>query len=103
VLATKKDAVLIPAVAQQIGQQGPFVYVTKQGVGPDGKPATLAELRPISPGQRQGDMIVVDRGLQAGEAVVVTGHMMVMPGGPVMVIPTPPPQGGPSAAQASAE
>jgi len=99
VLAVKKDAVLIPAMAQQIGQQGPYVYVTKSGPGPDGKPATIAEIRPIVPGQRQGDMIVVDQGLAAGDQVVITGQMMIMPGGPVMVIdPNQQPQG----AQASA-
>lgn len=77
VLTTKTDAVLIPTRAQQIGQQGPYVYV----VTPEG----TAELRPITPGQRQGDQIVVVSGLRAGEKVVVTGQMQVAPGGKVMV------------------
>lgn len=78
VLTTKKNAVLIPAKAQQIGQQGPFVYV----VTPEG----TAEIRPITPGQRQGDLLVVDRGVKAGERVVVTGHMLVKPGDKVSVV-----------------
>lgn len=77
VLTIKKDAVLIPAEAQQVGQQGPYVYVVRQ----DG----TAELRPIIPGQKQGEMVVVESGLQPGEQVIVTGQMMVMPGGKVMV------------------
>lgn len=77
VLTTKRSAVLIPAQAQQIGQQGPYVYV----VTPDNK----AQIRPIVPGQRQGELIVVDRGLQPGERVIVTGQMSVMPDGPVVV------------------
>ena len=77
VLTTKKDAVLIPAQAQQIGQQGPFVYV----VTPDNK----AQIRPIVPGQRQGDLIVVERGIEPDERVIVTGQMSVMPDGPVVV------------------
>ena len=83
VLTTKKDAVLVPAESQQIGQQGPFVYVVKSD--------DTAELRPIVPGQRQGNMIVVDRGVSAGERVVVTGQMTVMPGGKVQATNTPAP------------
>jgi membrane fusion protein, multidrug efflux system len=79
VLTTLKDAVLIPAPAQQIGQQGPFIYV----VTPD----NTAELRPIKPGQRQGDMIVVEQGVKPGEKVMVTGHMAVMPNGKVQIVP----------------
>src|SRR4051812_29952245 len=72
VLATKKDAILIPTAAQQIGQQGPFVYVVKSAEVADPKTgeknnATVAEMRLIKPGQRQGDMVVVDSGVQAGE------------------------------------
>ena len=85
VLATLKDAVLVPAVAEQIGQQGPYVYVVT--------PQKTAELRLITPGQRQGDLLVVSKGLSVGEAVVVEGQMMVTPGGPVQVMP-PPPAGG---------
>jgi multidrug efflux system membrane fusion protein len=103
VLQTKKDAVLIPAIAQQVGQQGPFVYVAKEGTGKDGKTATLAELRPIVPGQRQGDMIVVDKGVAAGEKVVTVGQMMIMPGGPVQVVPSAPPAGAPQQQAAPAE
>ena len=96
ILTTKKDAVMVPVVAQQIGQTGPYVYVLKEaGAGADGKPATVAEMRPITAGQRHGDMIVVDKGVSAGEQVVTVGQMMIMPGGPVMVMPSAPPaQGG---------
>jgi len=78
VLTTKKDAVLIPMQAQQISQQGPFVYVvTAEGT---------ADLRPIVLGQRQGDMVVVESGVTAGEKVITTGQMMVMPKGKVSVV-----------------
>lgn len=71
VLTIQKGAVLIPAAAQQIGQQGPFVYVVR--------PDNTAELRLITPGQRQGDMIVVERGVNAGDKVIATGQMAVVP------------------------
>ena len=81
ILTTKKDAVLVPLLAQQIGQQGPFVYV----VGDD----QTAQIRPITPGQRQGDMLVVDKGVVAGEQVITTGQMLVMPGAKVSVVNPP--------------
>lgn len=77
ILATKKDAVLIPPQAQQIGQQGAFVYVVR--------PDQTAELRPIIPGQRQGDLMVVESGIKNGEMVITSGQMMVTPNGKVMV------------------
>lgn len=90
VLEIKKDAVLIPTRAQQIGQTGPYVYVAKEGTDAEGKPTTIAELRPIVHGQHHGDMVVVEKGLAPGERVVTVGHMMIMPGGPVMVMPAAP-------------
>jgi membrane fusion protein, multidrug efflux system len=77
VLATEKSAVLVPNQATQISQHGPFVYVIKGD--------NTAELRPVNLGQRQGDDVVITKGLQAGERVVVTGQLLVRPGGPVHV------------------
>ena len=82
VLFEKKDALLVPNQAVQIGQQGPYVYVLKHD---DQKNLDLAEMRPITPGQKQGDLVVIDKGLNAGERVIVSGQMMVMPGAPVRV------------------
>lgn len=93
VLTTRRDAVLVPTTAQQIGQQGAYVYV----VGPD----QTASLRPIKPGQRQGNLVVVEEGLQAGEKVITSGHMMVVPGGKVMVMNDAPGPSAPGTAQAS--
>ena len=87
VLETKKDAVLVPSVALQIGQAGQFVFVVK-----DDKVATIAEQRPIKAGQRQGDdMVVVEQGVAAGETVVVDGQLGVTPGGKVHATNPPPP------------
>jgi multidrug efflux system membrane fusion protein len=77
VLATEKQAVLIPNQATQISQQGPFVYVVK---GDD-----TVELRLVTLGQRQGDDVVVVGGVAAGERVVVTGQMTLSPGAKVRI------------------
>jgi len=86
-LATDKGAVLIPNQAAQISQKGPFVYVVK--------PDSTAELRPVVLGQRQGDAVVVTKGVAANESVVVTGQLLVRPGGKVHV------EGNPQAAPAA--
>jgi len=78
VLATEKGAVLIPNEATQISQKGPFVYVIK--------PDQTAELRLVTLGQRQGGNVVVTNGLAAGENVVLTGQLTVVPGLKVKVV-----------------
>ncbi len=83
VLATQKNAVLIPNQATQISQKGPFVYVLK----PDG----TTDLRPVTLGQRQGEDVVIAEGVAAGETVIVTGQLTVAPGGKVRVESATPP------------
>ena len=78
VLATLPKAVLVPAAAPQDSAKGPFVYVIKED--------STADLRPVKLGQRQGEMVVVEQGLQPGERVVLTGQLGVMPGGKVRVV-----------------
>jgi len=80
VLSTLPGAILVPAAAPQMSARGQFVYVVKQD--------TTAELRLVQTGQRHGDLIVVDKGLGAGERVVVNGQLGVMPGGPVRIEPS---------------
>jgi multidrug efflux system membrane fusion protein len=77
VLSTIRQAVLIPASAPQMSAKGPFVYVVKE--------ESTAEQRPVSLGQRQGDLVVVITGVQAGERVVTAGQIGVTPGGKVLI------------------
>ena len=96
VLATAKAAVLIPNQATQISQQGSYVFVVK--------PDSTAELRMITLGQRQGDDVVVTKGVAAGEQVVVTGQLTVAPGAKVHVQEAGPangPVGGASSGDAA--
>ena len=90
ILATQQDAVLVPADAPQVSAKGPFVYVVKQD--------STAELRPVTPGQRQGDRIVISQGLKAGERVVVQGQLGVTPGGKVAIAKPAAPQKTPTPA-----
>ncbi|MGD0840851.1 MAG: efflux RND transporter periplasmic adaptor subunit [Candidatus Acidiferrales bacterium] len=95
ILATEANAVLIPNEATQISQRGPFVYVVHAD--------NTAELRPVTLGQRQGDDVVVSSGVAAGERVVLTGQLAIIPGGPVVVAPPAPAgPGGPGASGGAA-
>ncbi len=78
ILSTLPDAVLVPAEAPQLSAKGSFVYVVKQ----DG----TAELRQVKVGQRQGEMVVIQEGVKAGERVVVKGQLGVTPGGKVRIV-----------------
>jgi membrane fusion protein, multidrug efflux system len=78
VLAMLPKAVLVPAGATQESANGSFVYVVKQD--------STAELRPVKLGQRQGESVVVQQGVQPGERVIVTGQLAVVPGGKVRVV-----------------
>jgi len=77
ILATLRDAVVVPAAAPQLSAKGPFVYVVKED--------DTAELRPVTPGQRQGDLLVIEQGVKQGERVVVNGQLGVTPGGKVRI------------------
>ena len=87
ILDTVKDAKLVPAQAVQISQSGPFVFVLKSD--------NTVDLRPVKPGQRQdGDMQVVESGIEPDETVIVTGQLALAPGNKV----DPKPYNAPQAA-----
>jgi multidrug efflux system membrane fusion protein len=72
VLSTEKDGLTIPLDAVQQGPQGPIVYV----VGQDRK----ITLRPVSVRQSLAGEALIDKGLSAGETVVVRGQYRLTPG-----------------------
>ena len=82
VLETLPGAVLVPAGAPQFSGKGTFVYVVKDD--------DSADMRIVTIGQRQDDLVVVTSGLKAGENVVVVGQLAVTPGGKVRVEQTAP-------------
>jgi multidrug efflux system membrane fusion protein len=76
ILDVLKNAMLVPSQAVQVSQSGPFVFVVK--------PDNTVDLRSVKPGQRQeGDLTVVENGVEPGETVVVTGQLALAPGAKV--------------------
>ena len=51
----------------------------------------------VTPGQRQGDMIVIEKGLSGDETIVRSGQMMLNPGVHVTVQNPAAPAGAPGA------
>ena len=94
ILDILKEAKLVPSGAVQIGQNGPYVFVVK--------PDSTLELRPVKPGQRQDDLMVVSDGLEPGETVVVSGQLQLAPGTKVVAQPTETPSDSSSAASNAA-
>jgi membrane fusion protein (multidrug efflux system) len=81
-LDTKTGALLVPQKAVTELQGGFRVVV----VGADGK----ADVRAVEPGERVGSLWIIDKGLKAGENVVVAGLQFVRPGTMVKARPAPP-------------
>lgn len=71
-LGVKKNVVVVPAAAVQNGQQGEYVYlVTKE---------QKAELRQVVTSPAGEGELVIERGVAAGETVVVEGQLRLTPG-----------------------
>ena len=70
-VSDRPKAVVVPAQAVQTSQTGQFVYVVNSSKG--------VELRPVSVAQQVGQVAIVDRGVTAGETVVIDGQMNLTP------------------------
>lgn len=84
VLRTDPNALVVPEAAVQLGQNGPFVYVVKDG--------DTVEARPITIARTVDGRSVIAKGLAAGERVVTDGQLRLFPG--AAVVPAKPAAGG---------
>ncbi len=76
-LTLQPNALVVPSAALQTGQDGTYIYVVKAD-------ATV-EMRPVTPGLRVGDILVIDKGLKEGETVVTEGQLRLSPGSKVLI------------------
>jgi membrane fusion protein, multidrug efflux system len=74
---TRKDKVLVPAVAIQRGPQGTFVYVVR--------PDQTVEARPVAVGGMEGADASIESGLTVNEQVVIDGVDKLQTGGKVQI------------------
>jgi len=76
-LATEPNALVVPNQAVQTGQDGMYVFVVK--------PDHTVESRPVVTGARVDQDLVVEKGLKAGEIVVLEGQLRLAPGSRVQL------------------
>lgn len=74
---TIQNTIVIPAAGLQRSQQGSFVYVVK--------PDKTVEMRPVTVGATQGDLVSIDKGLASGDLVVTDGVDKLQQGAHVSV------------------
>jgi len=78
IVSIAKDAILVPGTAVQLGQKGMYAYV----ITDDNK----ADLRDeITVGQSEGDNVIIEKGIKAGEKVVTYGQMGLSPDAKVQI------------------
>ncbi len=77
ILETKKDAIILPSQAVQIGQDGPYIYVVNAD--------HTVELRKVKTGQKEEERIIVETGVTPGETVVLEGQLNLYPGAKVVI------------------
>ncbi len=74
-LDTRRGVLTLPSAAVQRGQDGLYVFVAK--------PDNTAALQPVEVGQDDGQVAVIDKGLNGGERVVLAGQSRLSVGAPV--------------------
>lgn len=81
ILGIEPEAIAVPAPAIQLGPQGPYLFVVKDGT---------AELRNVVIKRTQNGESVIGKGLEAGEQVVVDGQLRLVNGANVGIKPAAP-------------
>jgi multidrug efflux system membrane fusion protein len=79
ILGVEPNALSVPAAAVQLGPQGAYVFVIKDG--------NIAEVRSVVISRTQTGESVISNGLKAGEQVVVDGQLRLVNGAAVTIRP----------------
>jgi len=81
ILENRADALVVPSAAIQSGQQGSFVWVIKT----DAKGVSTAAIQPVKVALAEGQVTILDSGIQPGQKVVIDGADRLRPGQIVLV------------------
>jgi membrane fusion protein, multidrug efflux system len=80
ILSTLKNAILLPAAALQLGQNGYYAFVINKSM--------QAELRQVELGLRYGEEVAILKGIEPSDTVVLQGQVNLAPGYKVTITPT---------------
>jgi RND family efflux transporter MFP subunit len=89
----ERDALLVPGEAVGFDQQGEYLLIVNE--------KNIVKRIGVKTGQQIGDMLVIEKGLAAGDRVIIEGLQQAIPGGKVVIRPaggTPPSSGKTEAA-----
>jgi membrane fusion protein, multidrug efflux system len=86
-LTTDHNAVVVPTIAVQLGQEGQYVWVVK--------PDNTVAIQTIQPGSADGGFSVIQQGLRPGDRVVTSGSLRLVAGTKVKTVGAKP-AGGPA-------
>ncbi|MDR0678837.1 MAG: hypothetical protein LBF24_01115, partial [Puniceicoccales bacterium] len=84
VLEQIEKAILAPEAAVGSNKEGNYVFVVDE--------SGQAELRPVQLGQMHGAHVIFERGIAAGDRVIVEGQFLLAPKTRVTVVPDGPAQ-----------
>ena len=70
-LGSQADAVVVPVMALQVGQNGPYVFTVKDG---------RAAVAQVKVARTMGDVAVISEGLSGGEQVITSGQLRIANG-----------------------
>lgn len=76
-LTMDPEAIVVPSVAVQTGQQGQYVFVVNA--------EQKVDLRPVTVKRTSATETVIESGLKPGETVVTDGHLRLVPGSRITV------------------
>jgi multidrug efflux system membrane fusion protein len=76
-LSSEPNAIVVPSLAVQTGQQGTYVFIVK--------PDQTVDLRPVTVERVSGDQSVIKSGVNAGDIVVTDGQLRLVPGSRVSI------------------
>lgn len=89
---TRSNALVVPAAAVQQGPQGSFVYIVERDT---------AALRPVTVELQTGEQVVIAKGLDGGERIVIEGQNQLRPGAKVAPMKAGAPRGAGSGGSAA--
>jgi multidrug efflux system membrane fusion protein len=80
VMESRSRALVVPSAAVQTGVQGAYVWVTDA----DASGSATARMQPVKIALAQGQLTILDGGVDPGQRVVVDGADRLRPGAPVI-------------------
>lgn len=87
ILPQEPQKVVVPETAVTYSLYGDALYVVHEKEGPNDQKQQVVERRFVTTGDRRDGLVVIEKGLQAGEQVVTSGQLKLEEGSTVRIAP----------------